>query len=165
MLRRTPMTRRNAPEARAAQREAEKAANLVALCIPARTLHTARMGRCDSVAAPVPKAEKAKPGKRAPTVAERAWMDWIVAHGCIACQRDGLGHRAAAVHHILRGGQRMGHLHTLPLCDPGHHQGGQPLGMVSRHPWKAQFETRYGTEHELLAELQLAYAIEKRKPV
>lgn len=117
------------------------------------------------VSAAVPKAEKAKPGKRAPNVAERAWMDWIVARGCIACQRDGLGHRAAAVHHILRGGRRMGHLYTLPLCDPGHHQGGQPLGMVSRHPWKARFEERYGSELSLLADLQLAYAIETRTPV
>lgn len=44
MFRRTPITRRNAPEARAAQREAEKAANLAALCVPARTLHTATYG-------------------------------------------------------------------------------------------------------------------------
>lgn len=55
MLRRTPMTRRNAPEARAAQREAEKAANLAALCTPARTLHTARMVRRVGVAHAVPK--------------------------------------------------------------------------------------------------------------
>jgi hypothetical protein len=27
---------------------------------------------------------------------------------------DGLGFRPPAVHHILRGGQRIGHLHTLP---------------------------------------------------
>jgi hypothetical protein len=70
--------------------------------------------------------------------------------GCVACRLDGLGFRPAAVHHILRGGRRIGHLFTLPLCDPGHHQGGQPLGMLSRHPWKAQFEARYGTELELL---------------
>lgn len=44
MLSRTPMTRRTLTEARAAQREAEKAANLAALCTPARTLHTATYG-------------------------------------------------------------------------------------------------------------------------
>lgn len=48
----------------------------------------------------------------------------------------------------------MGHLHSLPLCDPGHHQQGQQLGLVSRHPWKAKFEQRYGTEEELLARLR-----------
>lgn len=100
----------------------------------------------------VPKeAEAARPGKRAPTKAERAWMDAIVEHGCICCVLDGHAPRPTAVHHILRGGQRIGHLHTIPLCDPGHHQGGQPLGLESRHPNKARFEARYGTEDQLLA--------------
>jgi hypothetical protein len=103
---------------------------------------------------PIAKGVKAKPGKRAPTVEERAWMDWIVAYGCVACRLDGLGFRSPAVHHILRGGQRLGHLHTLPLCDPGHHQGGQQLEMISRHPWKARFEERYGSEESLLLKLQ-----------
>jgi hypothetical protein len=102
----------------------------------------------------VPKGEKARTGKRAPTAAEREWMDAIVRYGCIACRMDGLGVRPAAVHHILRGGRRMGHLFTLPLCDPGHHQNGQGAGLVSRHPWKARFEQRYGSEDELLARLR-----------
>lgn len=106
----------------------------------------------------VAKEPAAKPGKRAPTVEERAWMDWIVAYGCVACRLDGLGFRAPAVHHILRGGQRIGHLFTLPLCDPGHHQGGQQLGLVSRHPWKARFEQRYGSEAFLLDLLRRAYS-------
>lgn len=104
----------------------------------------------------IPKEVKAKPGKGAPNAEERAWMDWIVAYGCIACHLDGLGHTPPAVHHILRGSQRIGHLFTLPLCDPGHHQGGQERGMVSRHPWKARFEERYGTEMELLTRLRIA---------
>ncbi len=83
-------------------------------------------------------------------------MDAIVAYGCIACRIDGLGITPPAVHHILRGGQRIGHLFTLPLCDPGHHQGGQAKGVISRHPWKAQFEARYGTEAELLDVLRVA---------
>lgn len=106
----------------------------------------------------VPKDVKAKSGKGAPNAAERAWMDAIVAYGCIACRLDGLGFTPPAVHHILRGGQRIGHLFTLPLCDPGHHQGGQPRGMVSRHPWKTRFEDRYGTELELLERLRVELA-------
>lgn len=98
----------------------------------------------------VPKGEKARPGKRAPTVEESRWMDAIVAYGCIACRLDGRAPRPTCVHHILRGGVRMGHLFTLGLCDPGHHQGGESLGLISRHPWKARFEARYGTELELL---------------
>ncbi len=115
---------------------------------PATRGRMASMGPAETK--PAPKDEPAKPGKRAPTAAERAWMDAIVAFGCIACRLDGHQPRPTAVHHILRGGQRMGHLHTLGLCDPGHHQGGEPLGLISRHPYKARFEDRYGTEEDLL---------------
>lgn len=103
-----------------------------------------------------PKGEKAKPGKRAPNAEERRWMDAIVASGCIACRMDSLPAKGlpCAVHHILRGGVRMGHLFTLPLCDPGHHQNGGEFGIVSRHPWKARFEARYGAEMALLARLR-----------
>jgi len=102
----------------------------------------------------VVKPEPVKPGKRAPTKDEAAWMSAIVAYGCIACRLDGLPPRPTAVHHILRGGRRIGHKATLPLCDPGHHQGGEALGLVSRHPWKARFEQRYGSEDFLLSHLQ-----------
>lgn len=112
-----------------------------------------------------PKGEKAKPGKTAPTAQERAWMDYITGAGCIACRIDGHQPRPTAVHHILRGGVRMGHLHTLALCDPGHHQGGQALGLISRHPHKAKFEAIYGGEYELLDRMRLAYAIETRRAV
>lgn len=105
--------------------------------------------RC-TVAVPMPKAVKAKPGKRAPTVAESAWMDAITALGCIACLIDGHPGTPGAVHHLLQGGRRIGHLFTICLCDPGHHQNGQQLGKVSRHPWKARFEEQYGTEQALL---------------
>ena len=107
------------------------------------------------------KEVKARKGKRAPTVAEREWMDAIVEFGCVACWLDGHESRPPCVHHILRGGHRIGHLFTLPLCDPGHHQGGQPLGLISRHPDKTIFEARYGTEMYLLNYLQqkLGFAI------
>lgn len=147
---------RPTPEERQQRRAAERAANLQALAtIPARCLHRGTYEGATNAASP--KDEKAKPGKRTPTAAERAWMDWITAQGCIACRIDGVGFRPAAVHHILRGGQRIGHLHTLPLCDPGHHQNGAHLGLVSRHPWKTRFESRYGTEWELLALLRAEY--------
>jgi len=100
---------------------------------------------------PGPKPEKANPGKRTPTAEERAWMDAITTIGCIACLIDGHPGTPGAVHHILRGGRRIGHMHSICLCDPGHHQNGQQRGMVSRHPFKARFEARYGTEPELLA--------------
>lgn len=44
----------------------------------------------------------------------------------------------------------MGHLYTICLCDPGHHQNGKAIGRISRHPWKASFEAQYGHELDLL---------------
>lgn len=108
----------------------------------------------DAPISPQPKDVKAKPGKRAPKAEEARWMDEIVAYGCVACRMDNpLRVTPPAVHHILRGGRRIGHRFTLPLCDPGHHQGGQPMGMTSRHPWKARFERIYGSEDHLLRTL------------
>lgn len=111
----------------------------VALAIPAPQIHVQ-----------VPKGIKTRPGKRTPTVAESAWMDAITALGCIACIIDGHPETPGAVHHILSGGRRMGHMHTLCLCDPGHHQNGQQFGKVSRHPFKTRFEQQYGSESDLL---------------
>jgi hypothetical protein len=117
---------------------------------------TRRATYAGETAGPVPKDVKAKPGKGAPTVEEKRWLDAIVEHGCVCCWLDGSPGRCAsvAVHHIVVGGRRLGHLYALPLGDPGHHQGGQPLGMVSRHPNKAAFEKKYGSEQSLLNGLQ-----------
>jgi hypothetical protein len=147
MLRRTPFKRKPKHEP-VVERESKPWARPTILPI-ARGTYAASEG-----AGPVGKGEKAKPGKRTPTKEEARWMAQIVAHGCIACRLDGLPPRPTAVHHILRGGVRMGHLHTLGLCDPGHHQNGAQFGMVSRHPDKAAFEAKYGTEAELLARLR-----------
>lgn len=111
---------------------------------------------------PVPKGpEPVRPGKRTPTVEERLWMEAIVRYGCIACRIDGILPRPTAVHHIVQGGRRLGHLFTLGLCDPGHHQNGAQLGMVSRHPWKARFENRYGLELDLLQRLRGEIGVSK----
>lgn len=85
------------------------------------------------------------------TQAERAWMDRITRLGCIVCLLHGKGRSPAVPHHMLRGGKRIGHLHTIPLCDPGHHQYPQPGSKkIARHPNKARFEAAYGTEEYLL---------------
>lgn len=124
------------------------------LLVPVRGGPRGVYAPASDVVVAMPKAPAAKPGKRAPTVEEAAWMASIVSLGCIACILDGVPPRATAVHHILRGGRRIGHLFTLPLCDPGHHQNGAPLGLVSRHPWKARFEKLYGSEMDLLVLVQ-----------
>lgn len=81
---------------------------------------------------------------------ERAWMDSITQIGCIVCLIfEGAPNTPGAVHHLLRGGRRIDHLHTICLCDPGHHQNGHPH-KLSRHPYWARFERAFGTEEELL---------------
>lgn len=106
-------------------------------------------------ATPIPKGTQARPGKRAPTVAEKRWMDAIVGFGCFACFLDGERDVPAAVHHLVEANRRLGHLYTLPLCDPGHHQNGKPQGRTSIHPGRSPaFIKHYGTERELLARLQ-----------
>lgn len=84
------------------------------------------------------------------TNAEDEWMGRITQLGCIVCALRGHLGTPAAIHHILHAGRRISHLHTIPLCDPGHHQNGDGVIKVSRHPTKARFEDEYGTEAELL---------------
>lgn len=85
------------------------------------------------------------------TKAEQAWTDAILQLGCCVCARLGFGRTPAEVHHILRGGRRIGHLDTIPLCSPGHHRNGDGGQKISRHPFRRRFEAAYGTEQELLA--------------
>jgi hypothetical protein len=104
------------------------------------------------------RAKRTGQGKVAPTAAEQAWMDKARAFGCIVCYLFHGARTPAAIHHILSGGRRMGHLHTLPLCDPGHHQNSPTPAKISRHPNKARFDAAYGSELELLAQLQALLA-------
>ena len=87
------------------------------------------------------------------TKAEQKWMS-AISEFCIVCY---LFHRVktpAAVHHLLTPGKRrIGHLHTIGLCDPGHHKNPQQGSeKIARHPTKARFEEAYGTEEFLLEE-------------
>lgn len=83
--------------------------------------------------------------------AELEWRDAILRIGCIACIVSGHGFRQPVQHHLLSGGRRIGHLSSIGLCDPGHHQYGDGKVIISRHPWRKRFEAAYGTEAELLA--------------
>lgn len=78
-------------------------------------------------------------------------MDRITQLGCIVCLLRGFRTPGVPHHLLTDGGRRIGHLSTICLCDPGHHQNAQPgSGKVSRHPNKARFEAVYGTEESLL---------------
>lgn len=91
-----------------------------------------------------------------PTKAERDWMALVADFGCVACRKDG-PQSPASVHHIVQGNRRLGHLFTIPLCY-AHHQGdGRQVPSV--HFTKRQFVQRYGSELELLAEVQIALGL------
>jgi len=85
-----------------------------------------------------------------PDKAERAWMDAVVDLGCIACRVMGVFGTPCEVHHLLRNGKRISHLDSIGLCTSHHRSELNTWHIVSRHPWRKEFETRYGTELELL---------------
>jgi len=81
--------------------------------------------------------------------------------GCVACLKQGF-HREAEIHHLVEG-YRLGHEHTIPLCE-WHHRGVPPTMAMTkaqaRHllgpslaETKRQFVGEYGTEKELLEEI------------
>lgn len=100
---------------------------------------------------------KLRARKIPPTAEERAWMGFIADFGCVVCWLQKNVKTPCAVHHIVEGGRRKGHMWTIGLCDPGHHQNTPTIEKISRHPNKKQFETAYGTEYELHAYLVEQY--------
>lgn len=72
--------------------------------------------------------------------------------GCICCHILGF-YSPPDIHHLLSGGRRQGHRHTIPLC-PWHHRGvlkphvdmGPSLANGSK-----PFVEHWGTEQQLLA--------------
>lgn len=84
------------------------------------------------------------------TKAECAFQAAVREAGCIAC-RIAFSIRANGdIHHILRGGRRIGEMDVLCLCPPHHRDGSDKPPFISRHPYKARFENAYGTEGFLL---------------
>ena len=72
--------------------------------------------------------------------------------GCIACKKIGYEDTPAEIHHIRTGvgmGQRSSHYCTLPLCPIHHRHGADAI-----HQSKILFESKFGTELELLAEVE-----------
>lgn len=89
---------------------------------------------------------------RKPSKAEQEWLSKICDLGCIVCLMEGHGYSPAMPHHLIGKTAIGAHFETIPLCH-AHHQGGYDNEeCVSRHPYKARFEARYGTESELLQE-------------
>ena len=77
------------------------------------------------------------------------WFQALQDLGCIVCLNEMNIRSEPDIHHIHRNNRRVDDFHTIPLC-PSHHRFGiNNATAVSRHPWKREFEKRYGTEWEL----------------
>ena len=81
---------------------------------------------------------------------EQEWQDSCRMLGCVVCALQGHFHTPAAIHHLISGGRKISELHTIPLCEPGHHQKGDGVIKISRHPTHARFTQAYGTDEYLL---------------
>lgn len=87
------------------------------------------------------------------TKAEKAHLNALADLGCIVCRNLDYGYTQPEIHHIRHGvgmGQRNSHKNAIPLCHKHHRTGGHG---VAFHAGKQAFESRYGTEIELLAQV------------
>ncbi len=85
--------------------------------------------------------------------ADKKHLSRVADLGCIVCRNEGLGQSAASIHHIRKGqgmGQRASHQKAIPLCPIHHQHGGY---RVAIHAGQKAFESRYGTETELLEQV------------
>lgn len=85
-------------------------------------------------------------------------MAAVAGLGCVVCRN--LEHEAApaeytGIHHIREGqgsSQRASDYETLPLCAAHHQTGGEGVAI---HAGQKQWETKYGTELQLLMQVYL----------
>ena len=86
------------------------------------------------------------------TKAEQQHMDKVASLGCIICKKEGNDLSPAELHHIrdvtITGiGQRASHFQVIPLC-VAHHR----IGKEAFHYSKKNFDTKWGSQKDLLAE-------------
>lgn len=87
------------------------------------------------------------------TKAEKQHLNKIADLGCIVCRNSGYGKSPAEIHHIRNGqgmSQRASNYEAIPLCHIHHRTGGYG---VAFHAGKKAFESKYGTERELLSQV------------
>ena len=82
------------------------------------------------------------------------WFQLLQEIGCIVCLNDLQVRSQPDIHHIIHANKRIDDFHTIPLCPSHHREGIRNNIAVSRHPWKKEFEKRYGTEMELLEQVR-----------
>lgn len=83
-----------------------------------------------------------------PTAADKRYWSKLSEYGCLICRQP------AEIHHITTGvgmGQKAAHRDVIPLCHAHHRTGGSGVAI---HAGKRTWETIYGSEVELLAEMR-----------
>jgi len=88
---------------------------------------------------------------RQPNMKEAHHLADVVELGCIVCLNQGFIN-PAEIHHTEGKTKKDCHFKVLPLCFEHHRKGGDKEP-ISRHPYKKRFETKYGTEQELLKQV------------
>jgi len=97
------------------------------------------------------------------TKADKLRFEHLQQLGCVVCWLK-FGLRSPAEIHHIRGKVRPdAHQLTIPLCFRHHREGSDNDTWTSRHPWRAKFVERYGSEDELLeiTNIMLAKMLEK----
>lgn len=84
------------------------------------------------------------------TKAEAKFQADLRRFGCVVCRKYHGLESPAEIHHMLRGGRRIGEMYVLPLCYMHHRAGRDDDECVSRDHNQRRFEEAYGTEEELL---------------
>lgn len=91
---------------------------------------------------------------RKPTKEESEWLAAVADLGCIVCRNEFKIFSPCEIHH-LEGSKKPGaHKKTIGLCVPHHRGGYQTAECTSRHPYKYQFQLRYGSEKSLLEQTE-----------
>lgn len=99
-----------------------------------------------------------------PTAAEEAWIIAVKRRGCQCCIAKGWEHDPdgpmVEAHHLLSGGIRRGHMHTVGLC-AWHHRGQRMFGYWTAAEHRDQlgpalsdgsvpFHAEFGDDDELM---------------
>ena len=85
---------------------------------------------------------------------ETLWHAKVRDLGCIVCRLFHGEQSDGDIHHVLNGSKRAGEMFVICLCPTHHRSGRNNPEYVSRHPWRREFEKRYGTEQELLQQTE-----------
>ncbi|TKI06394.1 Ref family recombination enhancement nuclease [Martelella alba] len=92
--------------------------------------------------------------------AESLHMARVADMGCIVCKNVFNVHSLAEIHHLRTGqgaGQRASNYQVIPLCPQHHRLGGYGVAI---HAGQKEWERRYGTELELLAQVEQLLELE-----